>query len=198
MSCYTNQKRNCFQSKIFDARCQWRNHWVDEHSKPLVLFLILPACRARVDIGFIIDGSGSIEAYGKGNFRRCLNFVRAVVQRFNTDNGQTRIGAVVFSFRPKLIFNFKRYRNKGQILRAISRIRYPRGGTKTGKAMLFAYSRLFRYARPGVRKVSTSWLDTICGLLLLVLNSAERGFCVGTPVFRSHETPKFDLTLDLL
>ncbi|XP_068757174.1 collagen alpha-6(VI) chain-like [Montipora capricornis] len=117
------------------------------------------ACRAQVDLGFIIDGSGSIESYGKGNFHRCLQFVQAVVRRFNTDNGQTRIGVVLFSFRPRLIFDFKRYRNKGQILRAISRIRYPRGGTKTGRAMRFAYYRLFRYARPVVRKVAIVMTD---------------------------------------
>ena len=194
-SCYTNEKRSCFRSKIFNLRCQWRKRWVYKLNKPLVfLFFHPPACRARVDLGFIIDGSGSIEHYGKGNFRRCLDFVKAVAQRFNTDNGRTRIGVVLFSFRPRLIFDFKRYRNKGQILRAISRIPYPRGGTKTGRAMRFAYSRLFRYARPGVRKVSTSWLDAICDLILLVLNFAQRGFCIGTPVFPSHETPKFDLT----
>ena len=119
----------------------------------VILFLYL-ACRARVDLAFVIDGSGSIEAYGKGNFRRCLNFVKAIVSRFNIGNGQTRIGIVLYSSRPRLIFDFRRYRRKSQILNAINRIRYPRGGTKTGYAMRYCYSRVFRYARRGVRKVS--------------------------------------------
>ena len=112
-----------------------------------------PACRATVDIGFVIDGSGSIEQYGRGNFRRCLNFVKAIVRGFNTDNGQIRVGVVLFSSRPRLIFGFRRYRRKNQLLTAISRIRYPRGGTKTGYAMRYTYYRVFRYARSGARKV---------------------------------------------
>ena len=117
-------------------------------------FLVFSGCRARVDLAFIIDGSGSIEAYGKGNFRRCLNFVRAIVSRFSINNGLTRIGIVLYSSRPRLIFDFRRYRRKSQILNAINRIRYPRGGTKTGYAMRYCYSRVFRYARRGVRKVN--------------------------------------------
>ncbi|XP_078355330.1 matrilin-1-like, partial [Oculina patagonica] len=117
------------------------------------------ACSARVDLAFIIDGSGSIEAYGKGNFRRCLNFVRAIVSRFRINNGQTRVGIVLYSSRPRLIFDFRRYRRKRQILNAINRIRYPRGGTKTGYAMRYCYSRVFRYARRGVRKVMIVMTD---------------------------------------
>ena len=118
------------------------------------LFFFFAGCSARVDLAFIIDGSGSIEAYGRGNFRRCLNFVRRIVSKFNINNGQTRIGIVLFSSRPRLIFDFRRYRRKNQVLSAINRIRYPRGGTKTGYAMRYCYSRVFRYARRGVRKVN--------------------------------------------
>ena len=39
-------------------------------------------------------------------------------------------------------------------MNAISRIRYPRGGTKTGYAMRYTYSRVFRYARRRARKVN--------------------------------------------
>ena len=126
-------------------------HTVKESS--LLCSHLIAACRARVDLAFVIDGSGSIEQYGKGNFRRCLNFVRAIVSRFNFRGGQTRVGVVLYSSRPRLIFDFRRYRSKGQILNAVSRIRYPRGSTRTGYAMRYCYSRVFRYARRGVRKV---------------------------------------------
>ena len=88
-------------------------------------FVILSGCRARVDLAFVIDGSGSIEHYGRGNFRRCLNFVKAIVRRFNRDSGQTRIGVVLFSSRPRLIFRFGQYRRKSTILRVISPNRLP-------------------------------------------------------------------------
>ena len=35
--------------------------------------------------------------------------------------------------------------------------------------------------------------DVTCGLSLLVLYSAPRGFSAGTPVFPSHQKPTFDL-----
>ena len=39
---------------------------------------------------------------------------------------------------------------------------------------------------------SISRLGVICGLNLLVLSSALRGFPPGTPVFPSHQKPAFD------
>ena len=138
------EERESYLYFVLPSFHRYTNEWISFH---------YPACRAPVDIAFIIDGSGSIEQYGRGNFRRCLNFVKAIVRGFNTDNGQTRVGVVLFSSRPRLIFGFRRYRRKNQLLTAISRIRYPRGGTKTGYAMRYTYYRVFRYARRGVRKV---------------------------------------------
>ena len=110
-------------------------------------------CRKRLDLAFLIDGSGSINAYGRGNFRRCLNFVKRLVASFSISPTQTRVGIVLFSHRAWLIANFRRYRNKQSLLRAIGRIRYPRGGTKIGRALEFARYRLFR-RRTNRRKVS--------------------------------------------
>ena len=40
---------------------------------------------------------------------------------------------------------------------------------------------------------SISAAGITCGLSLLVLYSALRGFCPATPVFSSHQKPTFDL-----
>ena len=113
-------------------------------------FVFNVVCRSKVDLAFVIDGSGSIEYYGKGNFRRCLRFVEMVVRQFNS--GQTRVGLIVYSSRPRVYSDF-RYRSKRSILSIIRRIRYPRGGTRTGYALKYCYRRLFRKTRRGVRKV---------------------------------------------
>ena len=110
-------------------------------------------CRKRLDLAFLIDGSGSIESYGRGNFGRCLNFVKRLVASFGISPTQTRVGIVLFSHRAWLIANFRRYRNKQSVLHAISRIRYPRGGTRIGRALRFARYKLFR-RRTSRRKVS--------------------------------------------
>ena len=117
------------------------------------LFAVIIVCRKRLDLALLIDGSGSINAYGRGNFRRCLNFVKRLVASFSISPTQTRVGIVLFSHRAWLIANFRKYRNKRSLLHAIGRIRYPRGGTKIGRAMRFAKYRLFR-RRTNRRKVS--------------------------------------------
>ena len=118
--------------------------------------MLVLVCRSMVDLAFVIDGSGSIEHYGKGNFKRCLRFVQRVVRQFKINSGRTRVGIILYSTRPRLMFRFnKYYRRKRQLLSAINRIPYPRGLTKTGWAMRYSYSTLFRYARRGARKVNT-------------------------------------------
>ena len=133
-------------------------------------------CRRRLDLAFLIDGSGSIEAYGRGNFRRCLNFVKRVVSSFRVSPRQTRVGVVLFSSRAWLVFNFKRYGNKLSIFRAIDRIRYPRGGTRIGRALRFATYRLFN-RRSNRRKVCLIFVKILL-LLLLLLFSPLSSSCI--------------------
>jgi len=123
----------------------------------------MSVCRRRLDLAFLIDGSGSIEAYGRGNFRRCLNFVKRVVASFRISPRQTRVGVVLFSSRAWLVFNFRRYRNKRSMWRAIDNIRYPRGGTKIGRALRFARYRLFN-GKSSRRKVCPNFYDPLCVL----------------------------------
>lgn len=126
------------------------------NQKMLTKFVFVLVCRSMVDLAFVIDGSGSIEHYGRGNFKRCLRFVQRVVRQFKINSGRTRVGVVLYSTRPRLMFRFNKYnRRKRQLLSAINRIPYPKGWTKTGWAMRYSYSTLFRYARRGARKVNT-------------------------------------------
>ena len=131
------------------------HHQIPIDELPNQLFSFLLVCRKRLDLAFLIDGSGSINAYGRGNFRRCLNFVKRLVASFSVSPTRTRVGIVLFSTRAWLIANFRRYRNKQSLLGAIGRIRYPRGGTKIGRALRFAKYQLFR-RRTNRRKVSAA------------------------------------------
>lgn len=108
-------------------------------------------CRKRVDLAFLIDGSGSIESSGRGNFQRCIRFVKTVVSSFSIAPQRTRVGVVLFSSRSWLILDFYRSTNKARVLHTISRIRYPRGGTRIGKALNFVLYRLFRRSRRAMK-----------------------------------------------
>ena len=54
-----------------------------------------------------------------------------------------------------------------------------------------AVMRALAFPQCGVGSIP-GW-DVICGLSLLVLYSAPRGFSLGSPVFPSHKKPTFDL-----
>lgn len=109
-----------------------------------LFFTFVLVCNVPVDLGFLVDGSGSIEYQGKGNFARMLNFIKSVVSFFEVSQGKSRIGVVLFSSRAIPVFGFKRYLSKAKLFRAIGRIRYPRGGTRIGKALDFTRSYLFK------------------------------------------------------
>lgn len=128
-------------------------------SLTLLVDALFTVCQAKLDMVFVIDGSGSIEAYGKGNFKRCLNFVKRMVVSFKISKRFTRVGVVLFSFRPRLIFSFNTYSRKRDILRDIDKIRYPRGGTKTGLAMSYAQRVLFRRRRGSRKQVMIVMTD---------------------------------------
>ena len=108
----------------------------------IIIFLLV--CKAKLDLGFIIDASGSV---GLSNFKRCLQFIKNLVHTFIVSRQYTRFGAVLYNTRAYKIFGFNRYNNKNQVLRAVSRIRYTRGGTMTGRALKYAYRYLFRRSR---------------------------------------------------
>ena len=108
--------------------------------------LLFTVCRLRVDLAFLVDGSGSVEKQRKGNFMRVLDFVKTLISFFPISARQTRVGLVVFSNRPYLIFRFNRYNSKTSLLKAVDRVRYPYGGTKLGRALRYV-SRYAIYIR---------------------------------------------------
>ena len=55
-----------------------------------------------MDLGFIIDGSGSIEMSGKGNFKKVLDFVKDLTRSFDVSNEGTHVGVIVYSNEPKV------------------------------------------------------------------------------------------------
>jgi len=107
-----------------------------------------------VDLAILIDGSQSIEYFGKGNFRRCLRFVKRLISGFNIAKDGTHVGIVVYSAKANVIFGFERYFRIQQMYRAINRIRYPRSSTHTGEALDVVRTRLFESsARQGVPNI---------------------------------------------
>lgn len=119
-----------------------------------------PACKAKVDLGFLLDASGSVEMYGKGNFKRMKDFIKMVAEEFVISRRGTHVGVVVYATRAVSAFGFKRYYSRKSVFRAIDRIRYLRGGTRTGLALRRARRFLYNRRTPR-RKVLVIMTDGI-------------------------------------
>lgn len=57
----------------------------------------------------MIDGSGSIEQAGGGNFKRELNFVKQIVSAFEVSRDGTHVGIIIFSSYAKVCIYAQRF-----------------------------------------------------------------------------------------
>ena len=110
----------------------------------------LSVCQADVDIGFIIDGSGSIRDANPpdgsfDNWQLLLQFVGLVIDRLPRSG--TKVGAVVFSDRGELVFGLDQYPNLQDARDAVLRIQYPGANTNTSGGIYRARVDLFDVVR---------------------------------------------------
>ena len=111
-------------------------------------------CEAKVDIAFLLDGSGSIDFQQPGNFKKCLGFLKNFVQSFNIAKDGTHVGVVLFSKTAEVMFNFEKYLDSKSMIEAIEKIPYPAQSTYTGAGLELVRTGLFENsARQGVRDI---------------------------------------------
>ena len=95
-------------------------------------------------MGFVVDGSASVQHYGHGAFQMMKDFMKNLTHSFNVTRGKTRVGAIVYSTNATLVFGLDQYSSYEEVAEAIDNIGYPGGGTNTGKALREAASSLFK------------------------------------------------------
>lgn len=96
-----------------------------------------------MNLGFLVDGSATVELSGEGNFNRSLDFIANLIKSFDVSENATSPGMVVFSEDPHLTFNFSEYKNSAEAAAAAKMASYPNLGRKTGKALNFVRRDLF-------------------------------------------------------
>lgn len=103
------------------------------------------ACTKALDIGIILDGSGSV---GSSNFRKAKAFVEELIEHFAVSPQATHFGAITYSTYSKLEFDFAdaRYHKIVELKRRVMAIRYPGGWTRTDRALEMAAQKLFTVA----------------------------------------------------
>lgn len=124
------------------------------HSACLVAVRMQTQRKCPSDLGFVIDGSRSVEVLGKGNYKKMLQFVKNVSLGFHISPEDTRVGAITYGTEPKLVIPFNKYTSPNGLRLAIENISYPGTVKMTGKALDFANQKLFdKGSRINVPKV---------------------------------------------
>ena len=108
-------------------------------------------CKGKVNLGFLVDGSGSIEHYGKGNFQKVKDFIKEMIRGFNVGKDDTHVGLVLFSSNVEVVFDFDEHYDKTNVLQEIDDMNYPGQSTLTGLGLSKAREELFeKGSRAGV------------------------------------------------
>ena len=99
-------------------------------------------CDLKVDIGFIVDSSGSIS---RRNFARLKAFLQAIIQKFEIGPEAARVAIIAYSSRVQVVlkFNDPANLNKDEVNNKIARIPHQRGLTFIDKALFTAEREVF-------------------------------------------------------
>ena len=68
-----------------------------------------------MELGFLVDGSESINTPNKTNFKKSLEFVKSIVNTFRISQSEVRVGLTVFSTDVNSVFKFNKYSDKESI-----------------------------------------------------------------------------------
>ena len=98
-------------------------------------------CTQKVDLGFILDSSGSI---GASNFEKMKSFVKDLTDHFKISQDYTRVSLMSYATTSTLHFLFsQQYATQQDLHSAIDSIPYSDGSTYTNLALVKAYTDMF-------------------------------------------------------
>ena len=106
-----------------------------------------------MDIGFLLDGSGSV---GNQGFQRVLNFVNQIASAFNISGKTAQVGVTEFSNNPAIQIELDDFQDSKLLQDEINKIVDSGGRTRTDSALRLMSQEFFSYekgSRAGVPKV---------------------------------------------
>ena len=86
---------------------------------------------SKVDLVFVVDSSGSIQASGSGNWQLIRQFIANIVDKLTIGEAATRVGLVRYANEGENIFYLNTYSNKYELRNAVLALRYEDGNTNT-------------------------------------------------------------------
>ena len=113
---------------------------------------VKPLCEVKVDVGFVLDSSGSLrDDYGKEK-----NFLKALAATFGVSEQGARAGVVTFSYNTEHSIKLNDHYDLSSFSDAVDNIALMGHTTRIDKALRLTQSDMFSIAnggRPGVSKV---------------------------------------------
>ena len=116
-----------------------------------------------MDLIFVLDASTSVT---EPNFKLMLDFLKDFLYIANIDDGNVRVGVVIYSTQVHIQFQMNEYTSKGEVYRAIDNIPYRYGSTNTAdglKAMRSMFAPRFGDRR-GVKNVAIVITDGVSNI----------------------------------
>ena len=111
-----------------------------------------PTCKAKVDVGFVLDSSGSLRNdYGKEK-----DFLKALASTFGVSDTGSRAGVVTFSYYTQHSIKLNDYTDVTSFNEAVDKIPLMGQTTRIDKALRLTQKEMFSLpngGRPGVNKV---------------------------------------------
>ena len=161
---------------------------------PFYLLFTEEACKAIVDLAFLIDSSGSISGR---NWRLLKAFIKDAIDAFDVSPKGTHIASVSYSTRAVVNYRFNTLigdkLNGPGLLKFVDKIRHQRGYTYIDRALTLANEEIFSKKggmRQEVKKVSSinnqSRTQTLLGLAAVPPTNVgkecetnRKNFCIG-------------------
>ena len=124
-----------------------------------------PGCdEAEIDLVFVLDASTSVTA---PNFELMKDFVKDFLFIADIDNGNVRVGIIIYSTEDYLQFHLNEYQDKLALFTAIDDIPYRYGSTNTADALNTMRTQMYTEAngdRPGVPNVAIVITDGVSNI----------------------------------
>ncbi|KAK3599021.1 hypothetical protein CHS0354_012500 [Potamilus streckersoni] len=124
-----------------------------------------PECNlAKVDLVFVLDASTSVT---QENFVKMLDFVKSFLAGADVDNGNIRVGALIYSTEVNIQFHLNEYSDKDSLFKAIENIPYLYGSTNTADGLAAMHYQMFtkdKGDRPDVPNVAVVITDGISNI----------------------------------
>lgn len=111
-----------------------------------------PKCNSVVDIGFVLDSSGSVWKH----YDNEKKFIKSLAKAFGLSKDGSHAGVVTFSSNAELSVKLKEHNDLGEFYDAVDNIRHMGGSTRIDLALKEVKENLFTKengARAGVKKI---------------------------------------------